>query len=313
MSNEVKANAKLKEIYKFLEENKEFNGKLQNAVYESCLDMRKPTKIGFRLLLWDVVHTQSQTDLDKLEDFWLFMNGYCCDEKWELCDVKIFVKDLISKDFWQEGLKAIKANKELVKRGLIIEKANLGGLQEYINNMHPLDAFFEALKTTPGWGDKTAALAQKSLYNIFKEKETLVSGCKLKLPVDAVIQNIFCLINENETIQKFDEINLTIKGVGDNAPEIWDDLWFWGFFTQKSKKINQDKDRYTYRGVRAGKPNKNKKKLSYRSFEWNPAKFHSLKFSYIFKAKEVKEIEAKAKKFLEFFPNKDVERTYQAN
>ena len=61
------------------------------------------------------------------------------------------------------------------------------------------------------------------------------------------------------------------------------------------------------------KPNKNKKKLSYRSFEWNPAKFHSLKFSYIFTAKEVKEIEAKAKKFLEFFPNKDVERTYQAN
>ena len=199
MSNEVKANAKLKEIYKFLEENKEFNGKLQNAVYESCLDMRKPTKIGFRLLLWDVVHTQSQTDLDKLEDFWLFMNGYCCDEKWELCDVKIFVKDLISKDFWQEGLKAIKANKELVKRGLIIEKANLGGLQEYINNMHPLDAFFEALKTTPGWGDKTAALAQKSLYNIFKEKETLVSGCKLKLPVDAVIQNIFCLIKKYST------------------------------------------------------------------------------------------------------------------
>ena len=181
MSNEVKANAKLKEIYKFLEENKEFNGILQNAVYESCLDMRKPTKIGFRLLLWDVVHTQSQTDLDKLEDFWLFMNGYCCDEKWELCDVKIFVKDLISKDFWQEGLKAIKANKELVKRGLIIEKANLGGLQEYINNMHPLDAFFEALKTTPGWGDKTAALAQKSLYNIFKEKgtKTVVSDLKL--------------------------------------------------------------------------------------------------------------------------------------
>src|SRR5690606_8375511 len=51
------------------------------------------------------------------------------------------------------------------------------------------------------------------------------------LPVDAVIISIFnSLENKN---WDFKNINKKLKEYDGNDIEIWDDLWFWGFITQK--------------------------------------------------------------------------------
>ena len=108
---------------------------------------------------------------------------------------------------------------------------------------------FQLLTKQPSWGDKTAALFVKAIYHTHigyaKElhfwddaPERLAEADQLYLPVDAVILYLFQEMG-NPCKKTFSGINNYLKTNMPNSNfEVWDDLWFWGFITQKG---NDDK------------------------------------------------------------------------
>lgn len=140
------------------------------------------------------------------------------------------------------------------------------------------------MKKQYGWGNKTAALFTKTIYHLHNNDypeslriwddvpNNLDNGDRLYLPVDAVILSIFNKIDDLKW--NFNSINSLLED--NNNPykiEVWDDLWFWGFITQEGRGID-------------------------RKFGWNLNKYYMLKESDK-NMKVIKEIELKAKQFLE--------------
>jgi len=137
-------------------------------------------------------------------------------------------------------------------------------------DLTPWNRLFHALKAQPGWGGKTAALFVKNTIRIhrggragMRQLHFLSDGRELArklesdellfLPVDAVIARVFEEIRPQIGTLNFMSINRFLQERY-SAEEmlIWDDLWYWGFFTQK---------------VEAAKK---------RSMEWNSDKFWCL-------------------------------------
>ena len=126
----------------------------------------------------------------------------------------------------------------------------------------PWARLFYGLKGQDGWGDKTAALFVKTAIQIhrgpadlhfFKEGRRCSKnlGGLIFLPVDSVISYIFQRLKFARP-PTFKNINNFLHQEGYDAEDmlILDDLWFWGFFTQ----------RVDGRG---------------RTFQWNSQKFWS--------------------------------------
>lgn len=100
-------------------------------------------------------------------------------------------------------------------------------------------------------GNKTAALFVKACCNIhwddanngiifwkdFPDKKVVN---KIYLPVDRVIVHIFSRLKIDSIAKgdQFEKINIYLQEHYKNPKEmlVWDDLWFWGFITQKSIK-----------------------------------------------------------------------------
>lgn len=129
---------------------------------------------------------------------------------------------------------------------------------------------FLNLSVQPSWGDKTAALFVKNVYNIHNRHQKLrfwpdtptklTSSDTIYLPVDKVIIEIFRKLGFNSP--SFKSINhLLINELKFSASQmiLWDDLWFWGFFTQRNNTTSND----------------NQKQNSLRSFGWNSDKYWS--------------------------------------
>ena len=100
-------------------------------------------------------------------------------------------------------------------------------------------------------GEKTAALFVKSAIKIhrrlpdyfFWEDVPLEFEPheRIFLPVDRVIIELFKKIDGNK--DNFKKINSLLIDECGYTPEqmlVWDDLWYWGFFTQKSIKPSKD-------------------------------------------------------------------------
>ena len=140
------------------------------------------------------------------------------------------------------------------------------------------------MKAINGWGDKTSALLAKKLYHFHNSdypKElriwddiptSLEKEDRFYLPVDAVIISIFNSLDETEK-WSFAKINNRLNQYYQgNEIEVWDDLWFWGFITQKGPKEN-------------------------RTHKWNPNKYWAMEHSDKNPSK-IKEIKKKANVFL---------------
>lgn len=109
----------------------------------------------------------------------------------------------------------------------------------------------DGLRRQHGWGPKTAALFVKNLAYIeldpdlktkFWRDTSVVTGDNLRLPVDKVITEVFKAL-----AQRLPDVPAaTIAGINDYLRDkldyrdhdllIWDDLWLWGFITQKNVK-----------------------------------------------------------------------------
>jgi hypothetical protein len=205
--NELQTKDKLATIYSFLLENREYNKALQTRYYESILLSRNTAEEKTISLLYHVANTQSKPKIDNLATFYKSLSY---DNYFPLKSFKNFL---------------IHLSKPSVP----------------INNFNNL---FVNLKKQKGYGEKTAALFVKSIHHIhlgdypnklriWDDVPFLNEECdRLYLPVDAVILFIFKFIsNKNWNFNNInDEISKYYSGI---EIEAWDDLWFWGFITQK--------------------------------------------------------------------------------
>jgi hypothetical protein len=145
---------------------------------------------------------------------------------------------------------------------------------------------YNGLRAQNGWGQKTAALFVKNVINIHKSGERrlgffhdarklvrqITDNERIYLPVDAVIERIFYPGNAKPH-NPFRRINDVLHEMTKDDPSqmlIWDDLWFWGFMTQK--------------GAGGG-----------RSMEWNAPKFWAMRSH---SKDDVNEIEKLANQFV---------------
>ena len=214
-------NKKLHDIYSFLNENRSYNKPVQIGAYRMALLPYEITFDKVYALLYNTLKTQSQVNMDKSAVFFQRM----ATNKSNLNSMTNFLKTIGSSE----------------------------------NTPLTYKALFDLLANQESWGNKTAALFVKAVYhchigyakdlhfwsdapkNMSKEDE-------LFLPVDAVIYFIFQVIG-NPCNNTFSGINNYLKkNFPESNFEVWDDLWFWGFITQKgtgnSRIIQFNEEKY---------------------------------------------------------------------
>lgn len=236
---------RIKALFKFLERNVEWNEAFQEREYArslaSCTSSRDRL-VGFLHLN---VSTQSGADMDELQPFWEALHAATDDQISTLTNFTQYLVQKVTK-----------------------EKKSLG-TRDTPDGVW--EALFVALNSHFGWGIKTTALFVKATIKLHRGPKALhfwpdatreaapVMDSRLFLPVDRVITRIF------------EELGLPSPGVSSinnglrdvyrgEAMLIWDDLWFWGFFTQKKVTVPASTNRV---------------KGTKRILVWNPAKFWS--------------------------------------
>lgn len=197
---------RLKKIYSFLKANRKYNMTVQIGDYGSSLLPYNDVYNKVYALLYNIHNSQSKISMDKAAGFY-------------------------------QSISSKKRNLSSFTNFLTV----LGGTKRLPITYKYL---YELLKKQSSWGNKTAALFAKAIYNThagyatqFKFWEdaptVLIENDELYLPVDAVIYFIFEQLGKpcNHT---FKGINNYIKNcLPESDFEVWDDLWFWGFITQK--------------------------------------------------------------------------------
>lgn len=195
---------KLKRVFVFLKENRQYNHALQERFYKSIITSPKYVEDKVISLLYHVANTQSQPKINSLAKFYknLLENKSC----------------LIS---MEKFLEKINPNQPLC-----------------------FNSIYHGMKNQPGLGKKTAALFTKIIYHLhngqYDEKlkiwqdvpKTIANNDDFYLPVDSVIIAIFSKLDSSHHWD-FNKINRILKqNYSSQDIEIWDDLWFWGFVTQ---------------------------------------------------------------------------------
>ena len=218
-------NDKLSSIYDFLIENREYNYALQEKEYISVLSAHDNKIDKITSLLYNIINSQSQPKMDYVAKFFMFIY----EDIQKLNSFESFVERVSGKD-----------------NGCYID-------------------LYNGLKSKSGWGNKTSSLFTKTIFNLHRNKydkrliiwsdapDKIIENDKIFLPVDAVIVEIFKRIGFKKN--DFSSINNVIGNLYNGSDiEVWDDLWFWGFITQKG----------------SGKK---------RTIEWNLNKYWSLEHS----------------------------------
>ena len=237
---------KLISIYEFLLNNRTYNKELQENYYKSMALCHSNVKDKIMSFLYDIANSQSQPKIDSLSKFYRFIY----EDTESFSTFHKFVRKVSDKDH---------------------------------GSYHDL---YEGLKGRDGWGPKTSALFVKTMFHLHNNAynaelrlwedapDNISDGDCIYLPVDTVIIAIFNKIEAKNWT--FDSINKKISEYYKGKEiEVWDDLWFWGFITQKV----EDKKRV---------------------FKWNPNKYWSLRYSNK-DSKVIKEIEDKSKLFLNLY------------
>lgn len=260
----------IQSIFKFLEKNNAWNREFQDAGYRldlgyaSCLPNAKAERL--KTLLSKTLNTQSQPKMTSQAKFWQLMaqNQKC------FSSIESFVSML--------EIQA-EINNESQRKHWRVNIAN--GIWERM---------FDALREQSAWGPKTAALFVKNVVNIHRRNQQLsfwddapvkfAKNDRIYLPVDKVIIAIFEALNlKRATFEGINNYLTSDCGFGPDEMIVWDDLWYWGFFTQKnSKKIDETTQ------ANGG-----------RSFEWNADKFWC---QYSSPKDKVAEVEKLAEEFL---------------
>jgi hypothetical protein len=142
---------------------------------------------------------------------------------------------------------------------------------------------YDSLIMQPDWGQKTSALFVKNVFNVHKRMPEYVfwkdvptefsENDKIYLPVDKVIMEIFSVMGCPWKSNFYNINSYLIQRYSPRQMIQWDDLWFWGFFSQWAKS-NPDSSR-------SG---------SSRTFGWNSDKYWCQLASEKDKEEEVKSL-----------------------
>jgi hypothetical protein len=239
---------KLKTILKFLKENREYNRTIQSSFFSQAFQnynkVEKKEKVIS--LLYFVSQTQSQPRIKPLS-----------------ISYQTFYNKINYKNF----------HKFCLSMGC--------------SSVSYLD-LFNKIKSDefPGYGQKTSALFVRMIfqihhideykkYKIWDDVPELINSDKLFLPVDKVITEIFREISDKKW--DFKKINNELQELFPNDMEVWDDLWFWGYFTQW---VIPQKER--------------------RRFAWNEEKYWASRES---DKEMIEKIQKKSKEFIKIIKN----------
>lgn len=200
-------------LYNFLKENRSFNQRFQKKeLYLQLMPFETPYE-KLTSMLYTTANTQSQPKIDKLGDFYSKYYSWFNNTEPEF-------PTLVS---------------------------NLSGsmVEPTYKNL------FLGLKSQPGWGPKTSALFCRNMYiahvgyasecyYLTGTPRRLAEYDRLFLPVDAVIRDVFApsLSIRSNYFQKINQ--LLHSSYTNEEIEVWDDLWFWGFFGAKTEKTGRD-------------------------------------------------------------------------
>lgn len=255
---------KLDTLFVFLKENRTQNKGIQLAYYRSVLLPWPCQACKIKSLLQNTWNTQSSPRMDPALPTW---QSY--QQQWNCFDNVKTAEELANAIYH------------------LVPESKEKSLPEDHKCRPPLDRVWRYLRLAPGFGDKTAALFVKAIIDIHIEKYNdiqfldnfaLADKDNVRIPVDTVIQFIFQRIMRIKL--EFQDINEIIFKLAEYKPcdaSIWDDLWFWGFITQKV----------------AGNA---------RVLEMNEAKFWAIKGA-TWDSSNVRDVKCNAKKFIKLIGN----------
>lgn len=206
--------AKIRSLFHFLNENRDYNKKVQSSSYNLFLAPFDSLEDKLYSVLHHIANTQSQPKIDLLAPF--FQKVYTA--KSRLHSFRTFIDFLTDKE----------------------------------NDVHNYESLYYGMLRQMGWGNKTAALFTKTIYHLHNGKygfqnsiwvdapKVINPSEKFFLPVDAVIEAIFYRIDPSIK-WNFHKINRILQdNYSSEEMEVWDDLWFWGFINQRGSGLNRE-------------------------------------------------------------------------
>jgi len=189
-----------------LKRNRRFNKAFQATYWHNIISPNKSRKDKAYALLHNVIFTQAQPKLDKIK---VYLEGVYRDPT-ALKSFKGFCKyhNLKSDASYLELFKQMQGKKGLGPKTTALFIKNIIQLHAHAGN--------EEIKF---WRDVPPVLINDEVF----------------LPVDAVIKDVFPRIDRHRNT--FKSINKFLQAEDEWKNNlIWDDLWFWGFITQKGSK-----------------------------------------------------------------------------
>ncbi len=251
---------RVQRLFAFLNENRAWNEEFQAREYAACLAGCGSAQERLLRFLHFNVSTQAGASMDQLSLFWKTIHNATAEQT---CSLEAFTEYLI-----KTAVAARSKNDSTASVASVVDR---------------WEALFDALNAHRGWGKKTTALFVKATINLHRgpaklhfwsdatPNEAPVTASKLYLPVDRVILKIFEKLTH--PCPSLDNINRELRArYHGEQMLVWDDLWFWGFFTQNGSGTD-------------------------RVLGWNSAKF----WNQLSSAKgNEREISALAEQFLKF-------------
>jgi len=208
---------RVRALFDFLDRNVKWNKEFQEREYSRCLAGCVSSRDRLIHFLHLNVNTQSSADMDNLKPFWEVLYGARVEE---ISTLKAFISHI------EKMNRAEKARKAKV---LAPDTDEWGRL-------------FNVLVAYPGWGVKTAALFVKATIKLHRGSSDMhfwpdatpknaPLSSRPFLPVDRVILQIFRSLGHS--CPNIENINNRMRQEYSAEQMLtWDDLWFWGFFTQ---------------------------------------------------------------------------------
>lgn len=211
---------RVQRLFAFLEANRTWNEEFQTREYAGCLAGCGSAQERLLRFLHFNVSTQAGASMDQLSLFWKTIHNATSEQT---CSLEAFTGYLA-----KTATATRSKNNSTVPAPPVIDRWK---------------ALFDALNAHRGWGKKTTALFVKAVVNLHRgptelhfwndatPDETPVTNSKLYLPVDRVILKIFQKLTH--PCPSLDNINRGLRArYRGEQMLVWDDLWFWGFFTQ---------------------------------------------------------------------------------
>jgi len=203
----------LEHLFAFLRANHQWNSDFQQRELARHLTHCTSPNQRLQTLLHVAVTTQTKPRIGKLSRFWRALAQFSPSDEHTQEEFVAFLE--------REG----------------------GTMRPDAGHWHRL---YCALLSQPGWGRKTAALFVRTVVQLHRGRSThhfwpdgavatIADPDCIYLPVDKVIINIFAATGVVSR-PDFDSVNkLLLASYDPEEMLVWDDLWFWGYFTQNAQ------------------------------------------------------------------------------